>query len=72
METTHEPLYLDKLSLVQGKITDIQVLFESSPSLAKLLNTTMLQNSQVNLEQTLNHSAYNSAILCNVTPLWTI
>jgi hypothetical protein len=53
MEITHEPLHLDKRSLMQLKIMDIPTrLFES---LMSLLNMAMVRNVEVILGQTLNY-----------------
>jgi hypothetical protein len=45
------------------------VSFESLFSLTKLLNMAMVQNFEVMLGQTLNHSVYNSVISCSAMPL---
>jgi hypothetical protein len=46
--------------------TYIQVLFESLFCFIKLLHIVMVQNFEVMLGQTLNHSVLNSVVLCNV------
>jgi hypothetical protein len=41
-------------------------LFESLFSLTKFLNMVMVQNFEVELGQTLNHSLHNCVIICGV------
>jgi hypothetical protein len=54
VEITHEPLHLDKGSLMHLKIMDILArLFES---LTSLLNMAMVRNVEVILGQNLNYS----------------
>jgi hypothetical protein len=56
MEATHEPLPLTDVLCSKRSYTYIQVLFESLFYLTKLLNMFMVQNFEVMLGQTLNHS----------------
>jgi hypothetical protein len=57
MEVIHEPLHLDKLSLVQKRSSAyLQVLFELLLYLTKLLNVAMVRNIEVILGQMLHHS----------------
>jgi hypothetical protein len=66
METSNEPLQLDKANVVQQKIMDIPTsLFESLFCLRMLLNTTTVQNFEVMLRQTLIHLVISSLIFCN-------
>jgi hypothetical protein len=46
-----------------------QILFESLFGMIKLLNTAMMRNFEVMLDQMLNHSEQNSVIECNVISL---
>jgi hypothetical protein len=69
-ETTQEPLHLYKQSLVQYKIMDITTGFIWIIILLdKALSMVMVWNFAVMLGQTLNHSVYNSVLLCNVISL---
>jgi hypothetical protein len=48
VETTHEPLYLDKWTVEQKRSwTYLQVLFESLFCLTQSLNMTMVRNFEV-------------------------
>jgi hypothetical protein len=59
-------LHLYKQSLVQYKIMDITTIIIL---LDKALSMVMVWNFAVMLGQTLNHSVYNSVLLCNVISL---
>jgi hypothetical protein len=64
METTHEPLYLDKLSLV-WLWTYVQVLFQSL-FFEEVFKYGDGAKFVVMFGQTLKHSVLNCAILCDV------
>jgi hypothetical protein len=75
METAHEPLHLplDKWNLVQWKIihisTSFTVIIIFFDEALKYCDGAKFWGY---VGQTLNHSVYNSTLVCNVTSLKTI
>jgi hypothetical protein len=68
MGKIHEPLHLNKWSLVQqNSETELQVLIQSLLCLTKVLNIAMVPIFEIILLQKLNHPVHNYVILCSVT-----
>jgi hypothetical protein len=57
MEIAHELLHSEEFRYSKGYLSYLQVLFQSLLYLTKFLNVAMVQNFEVMLGQTLNHSA---------------